>query len=104
MDSIVGATNETGVVTGYRIYEAFGNTTLSSGTIPIYGYAGGEPDATALAHMGALYHDADVGRFRQPDPLGAHSESDTQHSFPRHFICPQLTGAVREQCVSSAHK
>ena len=70
LGSIVATTNPTGTVTGTASYDAWGNTSSSTGNIPQYGYTGREPDETGLIYYRARYYDPTMGRFTQRDPIG----------------------------------
>jgi len=51
-------------------FDAWGNKTTSSGTIPTYGYTGREPDATGMVFYRARYYHPSIGRFASRDPMG----------------------------------
>ena len=51
-------------------FDAWGNVTQSSGTIPTYGYTGREPDASGLIFYRARYYHPGLGRFASRDPIG----------------------------------
>ena len=70
LNSVVAATTSGGTVSGFARYDAWGNRTASSGSIPQYGYTGREPDETGLIYYRARYYDPSIGRFTQRDPAG----------------------------------
>ena len=70
LGSVVGLTNQNGGTDGTARYDAWGNKIASTGTVPLYGYTGREPDDTGLIYYRARYYDPTVGRFTQRDPLG----------------------------------
>ena len=70
LGSIVATSNPGGSVISSQLYDAWGNRTNSSGTIPTYGYTGREPDATGLIYYRARYYDPSIGRFISRDPAG----------------------------------
>ena len=70
LGSIVAVSNAAGNNRGTARYDAFGNVTENTGTIPQYGYTGREPDATGLIYYRARYYDPTIGRFTQRDPKG----------------------------------
>ncbi|WP_426994316.1 RHS repeat domain-containing protein [Methylomonas sp. CM2] len=70
LGSVVATSNAAGAVTASARYDAFGQTINKTGTIPRYGYAGREPDATGLIHYRARSYDPSLGRFGQRDPAG----------------------------------
>ena len=51
----------TGVVIVTQRFDALGNRTAGSGTVPLYGYTSREPDITGLTSMRARYYDAGTG-------------------------------------------
>jgi len=55
-------------------FDAWGNVASSTGSsIPTYGFAGREPDATGLVAMRARYYSPQLGRFISRDPAGLQS-------------------------------
>lgn len=70
LGSVVGLANTTGTLTANQRFDAWGNKTTSSGTIPQYGYTGREPDATGLEFYRARYYHPGLGRFASRDPMG----------------------------------
>ena len=70
LGSIVAVSNAAGNNRGTARYDAFGNVTENTGSIPQYGYTGREPDATGLIYYRARYYDPTIGRFTQRDPKG----------------------------------
>jgi RHS repeat-associated protein len=51
-------------------FDAWGNATAQTGTIPLYGYTGREPDGTGLMHYRARSYHPGLGRFTSRDPAG----------------------------------
>ena len=51
-------------------FDAWGNPTTPTGTVPLYGYTGREPEATGLVYYRARYYDPAIQRFTQRDPIG----------------------------------
>lgn len=51
-------------------FDAWGNVTQSTGSIPTYGYTGREPDASGLIFYRARYYHPGLGRFASRDPIG----------------------------------
>jgi RHS repeat-associated protein len=70
LGSVMALTTEAGAIDAIARYDAWGNRIVSTGTLPIYGYTGREPDETGLIHYRARYYDPSVGRFTQRDPIG----------------------------------
>ncbi|OJY55786.1 MAG: hypothetical protein BGP19_12065 [Thiobacillus sp. 0-1251] len=70
LGSVVGLANTAGTLTANQRFDAWGNKTASSGTIPQYGYTGREPDATGLEFYRARYYHPGLGRFASRDPMG----------------------------------
>jgi RHS repeat-associated protein len=70
LGSLVATTGAAGTVTATQRFEAFGGKHGGLGSIPTFGYAGREPDATGLIYHRARYHDPAQGRFLSRDPLG----------------------------------
>ncbi len=70
LGSVVAVTDQTGEAQGTVRYDAWGNPTLKTGTVPQYGYTGREPDDTGLVYYRARYYDPETGRFTQADPIG----------------------------------
>jgi len=70
LGSVIGLANPAGTLTASQRFDAWGNRTASSGTIPQYGYTGREPDATGLVFYRARYYHPGVGRFASRDPMG----------------------------------
>jgi RHS repeat-associated protein len=67
---VVEFSNPEGSIAAYAQYDPFGVRLSSSGTVPVYGYTGREPDETGLVHYRARYYDPALGRFTQRDPIG----------------------------------
>jgi RHS repeat-associated protein len=70
LGSVVGLANASGTLTASQRFDAWGNRTASTGTIPQYGYTGREPDATGLVYYRARYYHPGIGRFASRDPMG----------------------------------
>lgn len=70
LGSVIGTANTAGTLTANQRFDAWGNKTASSGTIPQYGYTGREPDATGLTYFRARYQHPGLGRFVSRDPMG----------------------------------
>lgn len=70
LGSVVGLANTAGTLTANQRFDAWGNKTTSSGTIPQYGYTGREPDATGLEFYRNRYYHPGIGRFASRDPMG----------------------------------
>lgn len=66
-------TNTSEVQTAERTYDAFGNTTASSGSfVGPFGYGGQfgyQEDGSGLKLLGNRYYDPSIGRFLTPDPI-----------------------------------
>ncbi|MDP3136009.1 MAG: RHS repeat-associated core domain-containing protein, partial [Burkholderiaceae bacterium] len=64
-------TDEAGATYAWRRHDAWGRNAGGAGTMPLYGYAGREPDlSSGLIHMRARYYDPALGRFISRDPIG----------------------------------
>ena len=84
LGSVTSITNDQGLVQAAVHYSAWGeidwpdvihgtsttSTTQAINSIPTYGYAGRERDATGLIYYRSRYYDPQIGRFIQQDPLG----------------------------------
>jgi RHS repeat-associated protein len=70
LGSVIGTANASGTLTANQRFDAWGNKTTSSGTIPQYGYTGREPDQTGLTFYRARYQHPGLGRFVSRDPMG----------------------------------
>lgn len=70
LGSVIGTANTAGTLTANQRFDAWGNKTASSGTIPQYGYTGREPDATGLTYYRARYYHPGIARFASRDPMG----------------------------------
>jgi RHS repeat-associated protein len=70
LGSAIAMANTAGTITANQRFDAWGNKTAGSGTVPQYGYTGREPDATGLAFYRARYYHAGIGRFLSRDPAG----------------------------------
>ena len=97
LGSVVGLSNATGGIVASRRYDAWGNTTATTGTLPQYGYTGREPDATGLVYYRARYYDPTQRRFTQRDPIGM-PEGVNRYAYVRNnpimYVDP--TGQVAE--------
>lgn len=70
LGSVVAMSDASGLTTGTRRYDAWGNVMDATGTVMQYGYTGREPDGTGLIYYRARYYDPAIGRFTQRDPIG----------------------------------
>ncbi|MBN8772182.1 MAG: RHS repeat-associated core domain-containing protein, partial [Thiobacillus sp.] len=70
LGSVVGLANQAGTLTANQRFDAWGNKTTSSGTVPQYGYTGREPDATGMVFYRARYYHPGIARFASRDPMG----------------------------------
>ncbi len=70
LGSVVAVSNGTGGTDATGQYDAWGVRIGGTGTIPVYGYTGREPDETGLVYYRARYYDPTLGRFTQRDPIG----------------------------------
>ncbi|MCG3188109.1 MAG: hypothetical protein IOMNBAOH_02833 [Rhodocyclaceae bacterium] len=70
LGSVIGLANASGTLTASQRFDAWGNRTASTGTIPQYGYTGREPDATGLVFYRARYYHPGIARFASRDPMG----------------------------------
>ena len=70
LGSVVALSNPTGGTDGTQRFDVWGNKIASTGSIPVYGYTGREPDETGLIYYRARYYDPTLGRFTQRDPKG----------------------------------
>jgi RHS repeat-associated protein len=70
LGSVVGTTNVTGTLTANQRFDAWGNRTAATGTVPAYGYTGREPDATGMVFYRARYYHPGIARFASRDPMG----------------------------------
>ena len=76
LGSVVALTDSAGNVANRYAYDPYGNLTSSSGSVAnpwrFGGAYGAYTDAaTGLVKIGQRYYDPAVGRWTQPDPLGA---------------------------------
>lgn len=71
LGSVVGVVSptSTSLATNQR-FDAWGNRSAGTGTIPLYGYTGREPDATGLTYYRARYYHPGIARFMSRDPAG----------------------------------
>ncbi|KAF0218592.1 MAG: RHS repeat-associated core domain-containing [Geobacteraceae bacterium] len=70
LGSVVALSGPTGTTDGTQRFDAWGNKLTSTGTIPVYGYTGREPDETGYIYYRARTYDPTIGRFTQRDPIG----------------------------------
>ena len=70
LGSVIGTVSPTGTLTASQRFDAWGNRTAATGTIPQYGYTGREPDQTGLVHYRARYYHPGIARFTSRDPMG----------------------------------
>ncbi len=91
LGSVVGLANPAGTLTAHQRFDAWGNKTTSSGTIPQYGYTGREPDQTGLVFYRARYYHPGIARFASRDPMGM-ADSVSPYAYvgnsPTNFIDP----------------
>ena len=87
-------------------FDAWGNVTASSGSIPHYGYTGREPDDSGLIYYRARYYDPRIGRFTQRDPLGS-IDGVNRYAYalnaPVNFVDPWGLGAENPTGGSQPH-
>ncbi|WP_165773241.1 polymorphic toxin-type HINT domain-containing protein [Zooshikella ganghwensis] len=100
LGSITTLTDAQGKTSASQVYNSWGaiNSKLSSGSIPLYGYTGREPDATGLIYYRARYYDPDTARFTQLDPKGF-IDGVNRYTYalnsPMMFIDPWGTSAMK---------
>ncbi|RDH42200.1 RHS repeat-associated core domain-containing protein [Zooshikella ganghwensis] len=100
LGSITTLTDAQGKTSASQVYNSWGavNSKLSSGSIPLYGYTGREPDATGLIYYRTRYYDPDTARFTQLDPKGF-IDGVNRYAYalnsPMMFIDPWGTSAVK---------
>ncbi|RDH42197.1 RHS repeat-associated core domain-containing protein [Zooshikella ganghwensis] len=100
LGSITTLTDAHGKTSASQVYNSWGavNSKLSSGSIPLYGYTGREPDATGLIYYRARYYDPDTARFTQLDPKGF-IDGVNRYTYalnsPMMFIDPWGTSTVK---------
>jgi RHS repeat-associated protein len=70
LGSVIALANSADATVANQRFDAWGNKTASSGTIPNYGYTGREPDETGLIFYRARYYHPGIGRFASRDPSG----------------------------------
>lgn len=70
LGSVIALANSADATVASQRFDAWGNKTASSGTIPNYGYTGREPDETGLIFYRARYYHPGIGRFASRDPIG----------------------------------
>ena len=70
LGSLVATTDNLTATFATQRFDAWGNRIAQSGSIPVFGYTGREPDATGLVFYRARYYDPSIGRFTARDPLG----------------------------------
>lgn len=91
LGSVIGTANPAGTLTANQRFDAWGNKTASSGTIPQYGYTGREPDATGLEFYRARYYHPGIARFVSRDPMGM-MDSISPYAYvansPTNFVDP----------------
>jgi len=103
LGSVVGTANTAGTLTANQRFDAWGNKTSSSGTIPQYGYTGREPDQTGLTYYRARYYHPGIGRFASRDPMGM-ADAVSPYAYvannPTNFTDP--TGEIIPLSVAGA--
>lgn len=67
---MIGTTSANGTLTANQRFDAWGNRTAATGTVPAYGYTGREPDATGMVYYRARYYHPGIARFASRDPMG----------------------------------
>ena len=100
LGSVVGTASATGTLTANQRFDAWGNKTSSSGTIPQYGYTGREPDATGMVFYRARYYHPGISRFASRDPMGmadsisgyAYVGNNPVNAIDPYGLLAQLTG------------
>ncbi|MDP9388796.1 MAG: RHS repeat-associated core domain-containing protein, partial [Actinomycetota bacterium] len=100
LGSVVKLIDSTGAVVRSYTYDAWGKTTVGSGTADTARrYAGGYSDTTGLNKFGTRYYDSKPGRWTQQDPLaGSVFEPSTLNRYvyvgddPVNFVDP--TGSI----------
>jgi RHS repeat-associated protein len=70
LGSVVAVSGPGGTLDASARYDAWGVTLTATGTIPVYGYTGREPDPIGLVYYRARYYDPAAGRFVSRDPIG----------------------------------
>ena len=70
LGSVIALANSADSTVASQRFDAWGNKTTSTGTIPNYGYTGREPDETGLIFYRARYYHPGIGRFASRDPIG----------------------------------
>ncbi|HEY7677959.1 MAG TPA: RHS repeat-associated core domain-containing protein [Candidatus Methylomirabilis sp.] len=70
LGSVVALSNANSGTDATARFDAWGVRIGGTGTIPVYGYTGREPDETGLIYYRARYYDPALGRFTQRDPIG----------------------------------
>jgi RHS repeat-associated protein len=70
LGSVIGTTSANGTLTANQRFDAWGNRTAATGTVPAYGYTGREPDATGMVYYRARYYHPGIARFASRDPMG----------------------------------
>lgn len=102
LGSVVGMANTAGTLTANQRFDAWGNKTASTGTMPTYGYTGREPDAMGLEFYRARYYHPGLGRFASRDPMGmadsvspyAYVANSPTNLIDPHGLLAQLTGTA----------
>ncbi|MFN0316690.1 MAG: RHS repeat-associated core domain-containing protein, partial [Burkholderiales bacterium] len=91
LGSVIGTVNLTGTLTANQRFDAWGNRLATSGSVPLYGFTGREPDATGLTFYRARYYHAGIGRFLSRDPEGM-ADAVSPYAYvgnnPANFIDP----------------
>ena len=69
LGSVIGFSTQAGSTGAIQRFDAWGNKTAGTGTVPQYGYVDREPDVTGFIYYRARYYDPSTGRFTQRDPI-----------------------------------
>jgi RHS repeat-associated protein len=102
LGSVVGTANSAGALISSQRFDAWGNNTASSGTTPIYGFTGREPDQTGLIFFRARYQHPGIGRFISRDPAGmadAVSPYAYVRNSPTNFVDPMGWFAIDPEAL-----
>ncbi|MBP5638066.1 MAG: hypothetical protein J6X55_01200 [Victivallales bacterium] len=80
-------TNGSGSVVARQSYNVFGNIRTTTGQATRFGFVGTygiEADSTGLTFMRNRYHDANIGRFTQLDPIGLQGKDTNWYRYCVH--------------------
>ena len=82
LGSVTHIVNSSGTYVRYYGYDAWGNTSIGSGTINSnIRYANGYADTNGLTKFGARYYDPTNGRWTQQDPAGRSGANRYQYAY-----------------------